>query len=96
MASDADMGECDKAEELHAAHRRDAVKYDKAARHAVIHHQDILQILATLQSEGLHLPPERFKDNNAEVWRFANTLGMSAAETPTERSVAEPKACVHL
>ena len=60
-------------------------RYPKAADQAEAYQEDMQDILSRLQSEQIALPADRFLENNAEIWRFAYTLGLSTAKTATER-----------
>lgn len=59
--------------------------FEKAASLAEEHREDMLSLSALLSLWGVQLPESRFRENNAELMRFAFTTGLATARTPAER-----------
>ena len=56
-----------------------------AAAAASTHAAEMAEMKALLAAHGVDLPLERFDDTDAELFRFAATMGLLRARTPEER-----------
>ncbi len=56
-----------------------------AAAAAYKYAAEMAEMKALLAAHGVALPRERFDDTNAELFRFAATMGLLKARTPEER-----------
>lgn len=59
--------------------------FEKAQDQAEAHRDALEAVRKHLVEMGVSLPSERFDPNNAEIWRFAYTMGLAAATTSKEK-----------
>lgn len=59
--------------------------FEKAADLAETYREDMEAIKRSLDKLEVELPQNRFTENNAEIWRFAYTMGLAYAKSPSER-----------
>ena len=60
-----------------------------AAAAAAMYAADMAEMKALLADHGVDLPRERFDGTDAELFRFAATMGLLKARTPAERCVRQ-------